>query len=274
VVEREIPASGETLPVIGLGTWQTFDVGNDAAARQRLAKVLQVFFTGGGRLIDSSPMYGTSERVVGDLLAALRLHERAFLTTKVWTTGRQAGIDQMRRSAALMRTSRIDLMQVHNLVDWRTHLDTMRRMKDSGAIRYIGITHYTVASLPDLAAIIEREPIDFVQLIYSVEHRAAEERVLPLAVDRNVAVIANLPFGGGKLLQRLKNSQLPPWAVDIGCSSWAQLMLKYIVSHPAVTCTIPATSSPEHMADNLAAGNPPMPDGAMRRRMVELWNSL
>jgi len=274
MIERKIPSTGELLPVIGLGTWQTFDVGNDRAVRARLAEVLRVFFDGGGKLIDSSPMYGKSEGVVGDLLAQLDFHKKAFLATKVWTTGEQAGIEQMRQSAELMRTKTIDLMQIHNLVDWRTHLATMRRMKDDGLLRYVGITHYTVDALPDLAAIIEKEPLDFVQLIYSIEKRDAEKRLLPLAADRGVAVLANLPFGGGRLLSGLGRSPLPAWAAEIGCASWPQFMLKYIVSHPALTCAIPATANPVHMADNIAAGAGPMPDEATRQRMAKLWDSL
>lgn len=274
MVTRKIPSTGEQIPVIGLGTWQAFDVGDDPKAHTRLAEVLRIFFGGGATLIDSSPMYGTSERVVGDLLARLDLHRKAFLATKVWTTGERAGSEQMRRSGELMRTASVDLMQIHNLLDWRTHLATMRRMKDEGFIRYIGITHYTVEALPDLAAIIEHEPLDFVQLIYSIEKRDAEKRLLPLAADRGVGVIANLPFGGGRLLKKLGRPPLPQWAAEIGCVSWPQFMLKYIVSHPALTCAIPATANPVHMADNIAAGDGPMPDDATRRRMAGLWDSL
>lgn len=273
-ITRPIPVSGETLPVIGLGTWQTFDVGADAARRSALAEVLRLLFAGGGKVIDSSPMYGRAEAMVGDLLVRLDARKLAFLATKVWTTGREAGIAQMRRSAELLRTATIDLMQIHNLVDWRTHLATMRRMKEAGQLRYIGITHYIASALPDLAAIIEREELDFVQLAYSIDEREAEARVLPLAIDRRVGVIVNRPFGSGALFSRVRGAALPRWAAELGCASWAQFFLKFIISHPAVTCVIPATGEPRHMADNLRAGYGRLPSSAERRRMVEYWRSI
>ena len=271
---RPIPSSGEAIPVIGIGTWQTFDVGRDAAARSRLAEVLRKLFAGGGKVIDSSPMYGRAEGVVGDLLGELHARNSAFIATKVWTTGRDAGIDQMRRCAELLRTSVIDLMQIHNLLDWRTHLATLRRMKEAGEIRYLGITHYTSSALPDLAAIIEREQIDFVQFAYSIDVRDAERRILPLAADRGIAVIVNRPFGGGGLFNRVRKTAMPQWAGDIGCATWAQFFLKFIISHPAVTCVIPATADPAHIADNLAAGYGHLPDAAERKRMADFLQSL
>lgn len=274
MMTRAIPASGEMLPVIGLGTFKAFDVGDDAATRGRLAEVLRLFLARGGRVIDSSPMYGRAEAVVGDLLAGLHAGETPFLATKVWTTGREAGLEQMNRSATLLRTQRLDLIQVHNLVDWRTQLATLRRMKSAGQVRYLGITHYTSSALAALAEIIEREQVDFVQLAYSIEERGAESRLLPLAAKRGVAVIVNLPFASGSLLSRVRKAALAPWVADFDCASWAEFLLKFIVSHPAVTCVIPATADPAHMADNLTAGFGRLPDQAERRRMVKLWDSL
>jgi diketogulonate reductase-like aldo/keto reductase len=274
MIERKIPKTGEAMPVIGLGTWQTFDVGADAAAREPLREVLRLLFEAGGRMIDSSPMYGSSESVVGDLLAEARARDKAFIATKVWTTGEEAGAEQMRRSIERLRAGRLDLMQVHNLVDWQTHLRTLRRMKERGEIRYIGITHYTTGSLDALAAILERESIDFVQLGYSLGTRAAETRVLPVAAERGVAVIVNQPFEEGALFRKVRQKSLPPWAAEIDCASWAQFFLKYLIGHPAVTCVIPATSKPEHMKDNLAAGFGRLPDEAQRRRMTSFWDAV
>jgi diketogulonate reductase-like aldo/keto reductase len=274
MMTRAIPKSGEALPVIGLGTWQTFDVGDDEATRGKLAEVLRLFFTGGGKVIDSSPMYGRAEGVVGDLLSELRARTSAFLATKVWTTGREAGIRQMRRSTELLKTKTIDLMQIHNLVDWRTQLATLRRMKEAGQIRYLGITHYMDSALPDLADIIEHEQIDFVQLAYSIDTPAAETRVLPLAADHRVGVIVNRPFGGGELFHRTRGIAVPPWASEFNCASWAQFFLKFIVSHPAVTCVIPATADLEHLTDDMGAGYGRLPNAAERRRMAEFWRLL
>ncbi len=272
MLSRSIPRTGELLPVIGLGTWQTFDVGDDQAEVAKLESVMRGFFTGGGAVIDSSPMYGRAEAVAGMLLAQAR--DRSFLATKVWTSGREQGIAQMRRSAELLGARTIDLMQVHNLLDWRTHVKTLRAMKEAGDIRYIGITHYTTSAFRELAAIIESEEIDFVQLPYSIDVREAERRMLPLAVNRGVAVLANRPVSGGDLFRRTRGKALPPWAAELGCASWAQFFLKYVVSHPAVTCAIPATADPAHVADDLAAGHPPMPDAAVRRRMARFWDEM
>jgi len=274
MISRPIPKTGELLPVIGLGTWQTFDVGDDKAKLDNLAVVLRLFFDGGGTAIDSSPMYGRAEAVVGELLASMHDRERAFLATKVWTSGREAGIAEMRRSAELLKTRVIDLMQIHNLVDWRTQLATLRKMKEAGQVRYIGITHYTASAFGDLAGIIEREEIDFVQLPYSIDLREAEKRMLPLAAERRVAVMVNRPFGGGGLFRQVRGKTLPPWAAELGCASWAQFFLKYIVSHPAVTCVIPATAEPAHLSDDLEAGYGPMSGAAARRRMAEFWDSM
>ncbi len=268
---RKIPSSGELLPVIGLGTWQTFDVGASAQARQPLEAVLSEFARLGGRVLDSSPMYGSAEQVVGDLLQVHTSRERAFLATKVWTTGRQAGIEQMERSMALLRTSHIDLLQVHNLQDWRTHLPSLRSWKGEGRISYVGVTHYTDEAHAELEQVMRSEPLDFVQLNYSVASRDAEKRLLPLAAERGIAVLVNLPFGGGKLLRSLRDRSLPAWAAEIGCTSWNQVLLKFVLSQPAVTCVIPGTSSPEHMRDNAMAGSGELPGSAFwKPRLAEL----
>jgi diketogulonate reductase-like aldo/keto reductase len=265
---RLIPSSGEALPVIGCGTWQTFDVGRDAAARARLAEVLQVLFAAGGSVIDSSPMYGTSEGVVGDLLAASGERGKAFLATKVWTSGRQQGIAQMRQSLSRFRTERVELMQIHNLVDWRTQLATLRAWKEEGRIKYLGVTHYTPSAYRELEGVLRAEQLDFVQLNYAMDDRAAEERLLPLAAERGIAVMVNRPFGGGGLLRSLLTRPLPDYAAEIGCTSWAQILLKFVLGHPAVTCVIPGTGRPEHMRDNLQAGMGRMPDTGLRERMA------
>jgi diketogulonate reductase-like aldo/keto reductase len=268
MLTRRIPSTGVDVPVIGLGTWRGFDVGRDASRRTRLADVLQALFEAGGRVIDSSPMYGSSEEVAGDLLAAGGFHDRAFVATKVWTEGRAAGIAQMETSMRKLRDTRIELMQVHNLVDWRTHLDTLRGWKRDGRIQHLGITHYRDDAHDELESLLRSERVDSVQLNYAVDNRAAEQRLLPLAADRGVAVLVNLPFGGGGLLTRVSSTPLPAWAAEIGCRTWAQVLLKYVIAHPAVTCAIPGTSRPEHMRDNAAAGTGVLPDAAIRRRIV------
>jgi diketogulonate reductase-like aldo/keto reductase len=265
---RPIPSSGEPLPVIGCGTWRTFDVGSSSAARAPLAEVLRVLFAAGGSVIDSSPMYGSSEEVVGDLLAATGARDEAFSATKVWTTGRQAGIAQMQRSMELLQASRIDLMQVHNLVDVRMHLPTLRAWKEEGRIRYLGVTHYTPSAYDQLEAVMRSERLDFVQLDYALDDRTAEQRLLPLAAERGIAILVNRPFGGGGLLGRLGRSKLPEWAAEIGCTSWAQILLKFVLANPAVTCVIPATSNPQHMSDNVQAGLGTYPNAALRTRMI------
>lgn len=269
MLQRPIPSSGEKLPVIGLGTWQSFDVGTSAADRQPLEEVLRAFVRLGGRVIDSSPMYGRAEGVVGDLAQKLRLHDSLFFATKVWTTGKDAGVQSMDRSFDLMKTKRMDLMQVHNLVDVQTHLATLREWKEQGRVRYIGITHYTASSHGEVARVLEREKVDFVQINYSVREREAEERVLPVAQERGVAVIVNRPFGGGNLFRRVRDKALPDFAAEIGCASWAQLFLKWIVAHPAVTCAIPATSKVRHLEDNMGGGVGTLPDAKMRQRISE-----
>ena len=273
MLTRPIPSTGEAMPVIGLGTWQVFDVG-DPAARHSLREVLQLLLDSGGRIIDSSPMYGRAEAVIGDLLAEMAARPRAFLATKVWTTGSARGIEQMQRSAELLRTEVIDLMQIHNLVDWRTQLATLRRMKTEGRIRYMGITHYTTDALPELARILVTEPgIDFVQLGYSLATREPETELLPAAAAHGIAVIINQPFEQGGLFRRMRGRILPDWAREIDCTSWAQLFLKYILAEPAVTCVIPATNNPEHMKDDLGAGFGRLPDPRQRQQIRELWDT-
>jgi diketogulonate reductase-like aldo/keto reductase len=262
------------MPVIGLGTWRAFDVGADAGVRRPLREVLRLLLDAGGRMIDSSPMYGRAEAVTGDLLAEQAARPGTFLATKVWTTGRERGLEQMRNSAQRLRSEVIDLMQIHNLVDWRTHLASLRRMKEAGQIRYIGITHYTTGALKELARILAGEPgIDFVQLGYSLATRAPEAELLPVAAAHGVAVIANQPLERGDLFCRVRGRPLPEWAGEFGCESWAQLFLKYVLAEPAVTCVIPATGNPEHMKDNLAAGLGRLPDARQRQQLRELWDA-
>ena len=274
MIGRRIPSSGEAMPVIGLGTWQVFDVGPGDPARQKLAEVLRILADAGGRMIDTSPMYGRAEGATGDLVAEAGLRPRVFLATKVWTSGRDAGIEQMRRSAGLLRSPVLDLIQIHNLLDWRTHLATLRRMKEDGQVRYIGITHYTTGSLAELARILETETgIDFVQCGYSLETRDAETRLLPVAAERGVAVIVNQPFETGGMFHRVRGRPLPDWAAEFDCASWAQLFLKYLIADPAVTCVIPATGKPEHMEDNLKAGFGRLPDAAQRSHIRSFWEA-
>jgi len=268
MMQRPIPRTGESLPVIGLGTWQTFDVDRTAAEREPLRQVLGDFIKLGGSVVDSSPMYGRSESVVGDLAAELNAHKKLFLATKVWTSGREEGIRQMEQSLSRLRTSRIDLMQVHNLVDWRTHLTTLRRWKEQGKVRYIGVTHYTESAYDDLANVIQSENVDFVQLNYSVAERTAERRLLPLGAERRLAVLVNRPFAAGGLFRKVSSHPLPAWAAEIDCTSWAQLLLKFVISHPAVTCAIPATSKVDHLRDNMRAGFGRLPDAKMRERIA------
>jgi diketogulonate reductase-like aldo/keto reductase len=265
---RKIPSSGEALPVIGLGTWQTFDVGPSTTARAPLKEVLRTFASMGGKLIDSSPMYGSSEEVAGDLIAELGLQSKLFVATKVWTSGRKAGIEQMEDSMRKLRTPRLDLMQVHNLIDVDTQLDTLQQWKRDGRIRYVGITHYTASAYEAVARVMKSHPLDFLQINYSVGEREAEKRLLPLAQERGVAIIANRPFGGGGLFSRLRGKPLPAFATKIDCESWAQLLLKFVVSHPAITCAIPATSKDEHLRDNMGAGYGRLPDERLRARIA------
>jgi diketogulonate reductase-like aldo/keto reductase len=275
MITRPIPSSGEAMPVIGLGTSQVFDVGVDAPAREKLRAVLRAFTGAGGRIIDTSPMYGRAEAVTGDLVAEMGLRPRVFLATKVWTSGREAGIAQMRRSAELLQRPVLDLIQVHNLLDWRTQLASLRAMKEKGQVRYIGLTHYTTGALPELARILQSEPgIDFVQCAYSLGTRDAETALLPVAAERKVAVIVNRPFEDGDMFRRVRGKSVPEWAAEFDCASWAQLFLKYILAEPAVTCAIPATANPAHMADDVKAGLGRLPDAGQRHKIRQLWDAL
>ena len=268
LLTRRIPSSGEELPAIGLGTWQTFDVANTPDSLGPLEEVLRTFTELGGRVVDSSPMYGRSEEILGQLSEKLSLRKNLFVATKVWTSGRRAGVEQMEDSLRKLRVDPIDLMQVHNLVDADTHLATLRDWKAAGRVRHLGVTHYTSGGQDAIARLITREPVDFIQINYSIGERDAEHRLLPLARDRGVAVIVNRPFAGGSLFRRLRSRPLPGYAAEIGCASWAQLMLKFILSHPAVTCAIPATSKVGHVRDNLLAAIGPLPDEALRARIA------
>ena len=270
VLARPIPSTGETIPVVGLGTWRTFDVGASAAEREPLREVLRRFVALGGRVVDSSPMYGTAEAVVGDLAADLGLRDSLFLATKVWTSGREAGVAQMEQSLRRLRVARLDVMQIHNLLDWRTHLRTLRAWKQEGRIRYLGITHYTAGAYDELERVMRREPLDFLQINYSLGEREAERRVLPLARDRGLAVLVNRPFQEGDLFRKVRGQEVPSWAADFDGESWAQFFLKWILAHPAVTCVIPATSRSAHLVDNMRAGQGRLPDEATRERMVGL----
>ena len=260
--------------MIGVGTWQTFDVGADQAARISLKEVLQVFARSQARVVDSSPMYGSSESVAGDLIAELGVRDKLFVATKVYTSGRDAGIRQMEESFRRLRVERMDLMQVHNLVDVATHVSTLKKWKEKGRIRYIGITHYTASAYIEVERSLTSAPWDFLQINYSLGERDSEKRILPLAAKLGVAVIANRPFAEGALFRKVKGKALPPWAAELGVASWAQYFLKWIVSHPALTCAIPGTSKPEHMQDNLAAGSGRLPDEGERRRMAAYFDSL
>jgi diketogulonate reductase-like aldo/keto reductase len=274
MLTRPIPSSNEPLPILGLGTWQAFDIGTERVALEQRKEVLRLLFAAGGKVIDASPMYGRAEAVVGGLVAELKARERAFLATKVWTSGQAAGIEQMQASLAKLRTPVIDLMQIHNLLDWRTHLATLRKCQKEKKFRYIGITHYTDAALEELVNVIRTEPIDFVQCAYSIGARAAERRLLPLCAERGVGVIVNRPLGTGSLFGKVRGKPLPGWACEIGCASWSQFFLKYILGHPVVSCAIPATSRPDHMADNLAAATSPLPNTRERKRMAEYWDQV
>jgi aryl-alcohol dehydrogenase-like predicted oxidoreductase len=270
---RPIPASGEALPVIGCGTYMGFDRSPGSPEFAQLPRVLSALFQAGGTVVDSSPMYGKAEAAVGQVLAEGGLAGQPFLATKVWTSGRAAGIRQMENSLRLLRTARIDLMQVHNLVDWPSHLATLRQWKEAGRVRYVGITHYTSSAYAEVEQVLRSEALDFLQINYSAQEREAGRRLLPLAAERGVAVLVNRPLGGGGLLRRLRARDLPAWAGEIGCSTWSQLLLKFALSHPAVTCAIPGSGSPEHMAQNAAAGSGAIPGPEFWRDKVAAFEA-
>ncbi len=278
-LKRPIPKTGEMLHAVGLGTWQTFDVGGDADGRAAAREVLARFVKAGGQMVDSSPMYGSSEAVVGELGAALGVETSLFLATKVWTSGREAGIRQMEESLRRMRTPTpkpraLDLMQVHNLKDVQTQLNTLREWKEQGRIRYLGVTHYLEGAYTELERLIKSEKLDFAQFNYNVLDTAAEARLLPLCAEYQTAVIVNRPFEEGDLFRKVKGRDLPKWAGEFDCDSWARFFLKFILSHPAVTCAIPATRNPDYLVDNMGAALGRMPDAAMRRRMVRHMRGL
>jgi diketogulonate reductase-like aldo/keto reductase len=271
---RPIASSGEKLPVIGLGTWRTFDVDLTSDNRRQLGDVLSLFIRLGGRVIDTSPMYGRAEDVIGDLTSTLGIRDKLFLATKVWTRGQENGIREMERSMVRLRAKQIDLIQVHNLVDVHTHLATLREWKEQGRIRYIGITHYESGAFDEVEKIMRSEKLDFVQINYSLMEREAEEKILPLAQERGIAVIVNRPFGGGDLFDRVRSKSLPEWSAEFDCRSWAQFFLKWIIANSAVTCAIPATGKARHLEDNMQAGIGRLPDTKMRQRMIESVSSL
>lgn len=274
LILRSIPSSGEKLPAIGMGTWLTFDAGNSETRRKDLREVLRIFKENGGKLIDSSPMYGSSEKVAGDLMTDLKIRKELFIATKVWINGEANGVTQMQQSFQKMQTGIIDLMQVHNLVDAAIHLPTLRKWKAEGKIRYIGITHYLVSAYPELMEIIKKEKPDFVQFNYNMSVRDAETRLLPFCRDNGIAVINNRPFNGGDLFNKTKGKALPDWAKENDIQNWAQFFLKYIIAHPAVTCAIPATSKPAHMKENIGAAYGQLPDTSLRRKMVDFFEKL
>jgi len=269
LIARQIPSSGEAIPVVGLGTWQAFDItpGGDDWAEGREA--LRVFAARGGKVVDSSPMYGRAEAAIGALAADLGVRPKLFLASKVWTQGRGAGERQIADSHRLMQAPTLDLMQVHNLLDLDTHLATLREAKAAGRVRYVGVTHYTEGAYDALEAAMRRHPLDFIQINASVAERESEDRILPLAAERGMAVLINRPFAGGDLFSRVRRLPLPAWASEIGAQSWAQILLKYVLSNPAVTCAIPGTRNPRYILDNLGAATGPLPDAAQRRRIVE-----
>lgn len=267
VITKPIPVSGEQLPVIGLGTSRVFNVGKDVAELGKLREVVRIMASVENSMLDTSPMYGEAERVAGDLVEDLGVRRQLFFATKVWTDGKQAGIEQMQESLRLMQTKTIDLMQIHNLVDWKTHISTLRDWKERGLIRYLGITHYNESAHDDVIRVMNQTSLDFLQINYSLAEPEAENRVLPLAREKGIAVIANRPFARGALFRATRGQSLPDWAEEIECKTWAQFFLKFVVSHPAITCAIPATSKPKHMLDNQLAGKGSLPDSRMRERM-------
>jgi len=272
VISKSIPSSGEALPVIGLGSWQTFNVGNDTLARDNCAQVIRHFFAGGGRMIDSSPMYGSSQEVIGYGLTKLNKASLVFATDKVWTDSN--GREQLEQSRGYWNVAKFDLMQVHNLLAWEKHLPMLFDMKAAGLIRYVGITTSHGRRHGEFEKIMRNQPLDFIQVTYNIRNREVENRLLPLAQERGMAVIANMPFEKGELVDWAKRHPLPAWAQEIDCSNWAQFLLKFIVSHPAVNCAIPATSRVDHVNENMGAARGRLPDEAMRKRMINYVASL
>jgi diketogulonate reductase-like aldo/keto reductase len=269
LLTRKIPASGEALPAVGLGTWQAFDVAGDAAAIAEARDTLRALVAAGARVMDSSPMYGSAESIAGQLVQELGIRDRLFIATKVWTEGRNAGRAQMDASMKKLRVERLDLMQVHNLVDTGTHLDTLREWKAAGRVRYVGVTHYHAGAHAALEKVVRSGAVEFVQVNYSLAEPEADRRLLQAAADSQVAVIVNRPFAEGAMFRRVKGKPLPAWAAELGCASWAQFFLKWILGHPAVSCAIPGTRNPKHVVDNLGAARGALPDATARRKMAE-----
>ena len=274
IQKRIIPVSGESIPVVGLGTWRTFDVNPGGTDTAPLKDVLNTLVSKAGSVIDSSPMYGSSEAVVGDLSDNLRIRKKVFLATKVWTSGKEAGIRQMEDSFRKMKTSTMDLMQVHNLLDAGNHIKTLREWKEKGKIRYWGVTHYLSSAYPEIMKIIKNEKPDFVQFNYNIYRREAETELLPYAKEKGVAVIINRPFEEGALFNKVQSEALPGWVKEYGIKSWAQFFLKFVLSHGSVICTIPGTSKANHLEENLNAGSGPMPDDKARQKMISHFNSI
>jgi diketogulonate reductase-like aldo/keto reductase len=274
LIQRPIPSSGELLPVMGMGTSRTFDTAADAESMAKLTGVMQAFFDGRGTVIDSSPMYGNAETRVGDVLRATENPPKLFAATKVWTTGREQGIAQMEESARRMNVQRFDLIAVHNLQDWKTHLDTLKNWKKEGKVRYIGITTSHGRDHEGLLQIMRSEPLDFVQFSYNIQDRVAEQALLPLAQDRGIATMINRPYQRGALFGKSRGHELPDLAAELDCSSWGQFYLKFILGHPAVTCIIPATAKAQHMADNMRANFGRLPDPAQREEMLRIFGAL
>lgn len=267
---RKIPSTGELIPIVGLGTWQTFDVGKKESERAPLKEVLKILVDNGGSVIDSSPMYGNSEKVVGELTTELHLKNKIFEATKVWTSGKTDGIDQMNQSMKLMNANPMDLMQVHNLVDWKTHIKTLKKWKEEKKIRHIGITHYHQGGYAEMEKIMKSEPLDFIQINYNVAVRDAAERILPLAKEKGIAVLINRPYEGGSLFRKTKGMEFPEWAKEFEAKSWGQIFLKFILAHPAVTCVIPGTGKAKHMNDNVRAGFGKLPTIELQKKIIQL----
>lgn len=272
--QRIIPSTGEKLPLVGLGTWQTFDVGSSLAELEQRKQVLAEMYKLGGTVIDSSPMYGTSEAVVGRVAAQLESQNKFFYATKVWTSGRQAGIDQMNASFKKMQRNTMDLMQIHNLVDWETHVKTLRTWKEEGKIRYWGLTHYVDSSHPTIATIIKSDQPDFVQFNYSINSRNAEKSLFETCRKNKTAVIINQPYDSGNLFRKVKGKVVPSWAFEYGIKSWGQYFLKFILSNTGVNCVIPGTSNLKHLIDNMGAGYGVMPDTNGREKMAAYLERL
>ena len=274
ILSRAIPSTGELLPAIGLGTWRGFDVGESEQERTPMKNIIKTLYENGGRVIDSSPMYGQAENVVGETTTELKLNDSLFIATKVWTSGLENGKQQIEQSFQLLKRKKFDLLQIHNLTDWQTHLKTLQILKGEGRIRYIGLTHYIDGMHPIMADIIRKNKVDFVQVNYNIRSRNADRVLLPAAQDNGVAVIINPPFEEGALFQHVRGEKLPDWAVEFNCKSWAQFFLKFIISHLAVTCAIPGTSKADHMLDNITAGFGGLPNLLQREKMIRYFEGL